>query len=123
MKKIRYSGYRFPREIIHQAIWLYFRFTLSFHDVEDLLAERGILVSPGSEALLLPQLLHFCSGETLQNLSGVDNLRRNVWKYLVSGQRPAAIPSLRARLLRRPRVQILLFGDKPQIKTFMNRPG
>jgi putative transposase len=39
------SGYRFPREIIHQAIWLYLRFTLSFRDVEDLLAERGIAIS------------------------------------------------------------------------------
>jgi transposase-like protein len=45
MTKISYGGYRFPPEIIQQAIWLYVRFTLSFRDVEDLLAERGILVS------------------------------------------------------------------------------
>jgi putative transposase len=45
MTKISYSGYRFPPEIIHQAIWLYLQFTLSFRDVEDLLAERGIAVS------------------------------------------------------------------------------
>jgi DDE domain len=45
MTKISYSGYRFPPEIIQQAIWLYLRFTLSFRDVEDLLAERGIMVS------------------------------------------------------------------------------
>ena len=45
MTKISYSGYRFPPEIIHQAIWLYLRFTLSFRDVEDLLAERGIVIS------------------------------------------------------------------------------
>jgi putative transposase len=45
MKKISYSGYRFPPEIIQRAIWLYLRFTLSFRDVEDLLAERGIAVS------------------------------------------------------------------------------
>src|SRR5713101_5850117 len=45
MSKISYSGYRFPPEIIQQAIWLYARFTLSFRDVEDLLAERGIIVS------------------------------------------------------------------------------
>ena len=45
MKKIIYSGYRFPPEIIHQPIWLYLRFTLSLRDVEDLLAERGIEVS------------------------------------------------------------------------------
>src|SRR5271156_2306765 len=45
MTKIGFSGYRFPPEIIQQAIWLYLRFTLSFRDVEDLLAERGIIVS------------------------------------------------------------------------------
>ena len=45
MKRISYSGYRFPPEIIQQAIWLYLRFTLSLRDVEDLLAERGITVS------------------------------------------------------------------------------
>jgi len=45
MIKISYSGYRFPPEIIQHAIWFYFRFTLSFRDVEDLLAERGITVS------------------------------------------------------------------------------
>ena len=40
-----YSGYRFPPEIIQQALWLYLRFTLSLRDVEDLLAERGVAVS------------------------------------------------------------------------------
>jgi putative transposase len=45
MEKISYAGYRFPPEIIHQAIWLYLRFTLSLRDVEDLLAERGAAVS------------------------------------------------------------------------------
>ena len=45
MTKIGYAGYRFPPVIIQQAVWLYARFTLSFRDVEDLLAERGIMVS------------------------------------------------------------------------------
>ena len=36
---------RFPPEIISHAVWLYHRFTLSFRDVEDLLAERGVTVS------------------------------------------------------------------------------
>ena len=45
MKKISYSGYRFPPDVIQRAIWLYVRFSLSFRDVEDLLAERGIAVS------------------------------------------------------------------------------
>jgi transposase-like protein len=45
MTKISYAGYRFPPVIIQQAIWLHLRFTLSFRDVEDLLAERGIILS------------------------------------------------------------------------------
>ncbi len=45
MSKISYSGYRIAPEIIQHAIWLYFCFTLSFRDVEDLLAECGIIVS------------------------------------------------------------------------------
>jgi putative transposase len=40
-----YRGYRFPPEIIARAVWFYHRFTLSFRDVEDLLAERGVTVS------------------------------------------------------------------------------
>jgi hypothetical protein len=40
-----YRGYRFPSEIIAHAVWLYFRFHLSFRDIQDLLAERGIIVS------------------------------------------------------------------------------
>ena len=39
-------GHRFPPEIISHAVWLYPRFTLSFRDVEDLLAERGIIKFP-----------------------------------------------------------------------------
>ena len=44
MTTISYARYRFPPEIIRQSIWRYLRFTLSFRDVEDLLAERGIEV-------------------------------------------------------------------------------
>jgi putative transposase len=40
-----YHGYRYPREIISHSVWLYHRFSMSFRDVEDLLAERGIIVS------------------------------------------------------------------------------
>ncbi len=40
-----YHGYRFPPEIISHAVWLYPRFCVSFRDVEDLLAQRGITVS------------------------------------------------------------------------------
>jgi putative transposase len=40
-----YKRHRFPAEIIAHAVWLYLRFPLSLHHVEDLLAERGIEVS------------------------------------------------------------------------------
>jgi len=40
-----YRGYRFPPKIISPAVWLYHRFGLSFRDVEDLLAERGVTVT------------------------------------------------------------------------------
>ena len=40
-----YHGYRYPREIISHAVWLYYRFGLRLRDVEDLLAKRGIVVS------------------------------------------------------------------------------
>ena len=45
MQKISYARCRFPPVIIQHAVWLYFRFSLSYRDVEDLLAERGIDVS------------------------------------------------------------------------------
>ena len=43
--RARYSGYRFPAEIISHAVWLYFRFPLGLRMAEELLAARGIIVS------------------------------------------------------------------------------
>jgi len=45
MAPLCYHRHRFPPEIIQHAIWLYLRFTLSYRDVEDLLAERGLDIS------------------------------------------------------------------------------
>jgi len=45
MSKISYARHRFPSSIIQRAVWLYFRFPLSFRDVEEMLAERGLDVS------------------------------------------------------------------------------
>jgi transposase-like protein len=42
---ISYRRHRFPPSIIQHAIWLYLRFTLSYRDVEDLLAKRGLDIS------------------------------------------------------------------------------
>jgi hypothetical protein len=37
-----YRGYRYPAEVISYTVWLYYRFSLSLRDVEELLAERGV---------------------------------------------------------------------------------
>src|SRR5262252_4884554 len=43
--ELSYRRHRFPPVVIQHAVWLYLRFTLSYRDVEDLLAERGFDVS------------------------------------------------------------------------------
>ena len=45
MDTISFKRHRFPPEIIGRAVWLYARFALSYRDVEDLLAERGLDIS------------------------------------------------------------------------------
>src|SRR3984893_18120218 len=45
MVHLSYRRHRFPPPIIQHAIWLYVRFTLSYRDVEELLAERGLDIS------------------------------------------------------------------------------
>jgi putative transposase len=45
MLPISYARHQFPPVLIQHAVWLYLRFTLSYRDVEDLLAERGVDVS------------------------------------------------------------------------------
>ena len=45
MRQLSFKRRRFPSGIIRHAIWLYARFTLSFRDLEEMLAERGLDVS------------------------------------------------------------------------------
>lgn len=45
MRPISFKRHRFPVDVIRQAVWLYFRFTLSIRDVEELLAQRGVELS------------------------------------------------------------------------------
>lgn len=40
-----YKGFRFPAEIISHCVWLYYRFTLSFREVEEMMLARGVTVS------------------------------------------------------------------------------
>ena len=44
-RRFAVQGFRFPEEIISHAVWLYYRFLLSLRDVQELLLERGIVVS------------------------------------------------------------------------------
>ena len=45
MRAISFKRHRFPSDIIRLAVWLYFRFTLSIRDVEEMMAQRGIEIS------------------------------------------------------------------------------
>ena len=44
-REIRYRRYRFPIEVVEQCIWLYFRFALSYRNIEEMMSKRGIQVS------------------------------------------------------------------------------
>ena len=45
MQDISFKRHRFPTEVIRHAVWLYARLTLSYRDIEDVLAERGLDIS------------------------------------------------------------------------------
>ncbi len=45
MRRLSFKRHRFPPDIIRHSIWLYARFTLSYRDVEEMLAERGLDIS------------------------------------------------------------------------------
>ncbi len=42
MRQLFFKRHRFPPDIIRHSVWLYARFTLSYRDVEEMLAERGL---------------------------------------------------------------------------------
>ena len=42
MRQLSFKRHRFPADIIRHSVWLYARFTLSYRDVEEMLAERGL---------------------------------------------------------------------------------
>ena len=58
MRAISYKRHRFPPDVIRHAVWLYFRFTLSSRDVQELLAQRVIeaivQVHNADASLLIP---------------------------------------------------------------------
>jgi hypothetical protein len=68
-KTSSYHGYRFPPEIISHAVWLYYRFCLSFRDVEDLLAyEIDPLLCPfcGADMRVLAFITDFATARAIR---------------------------------------------------------
>ena len=57
MRQLSFKRHRFPPDIIRHAIWLYARFTLSFRDVEEMLAERGLDVSYETVRRWFPEVM------------------------------------------------------------------
>jgi len=51
-----YHRHRFPAEIISHSVWLYFRFALSFRDVEEMLAMRGVFSHIRDRPRMVPQV-------------------------------------------------------------------
>ena len=45
MGEVSYKGHRYPAEIIAHCVWLYHRFPLSFREAEELMLQRGVVVS------------------------------------------------------------------------------
>lgn len=56
MRPISYKRHRFPPDVIRHAVWLYFRFTRSARDVEELLAQSGFAGVLRARRLLDPRV-------------------------------------------------------------------
>jgi len=78
-----YSSYRYPIEIISHAVWLYFRFTLSFRNLEEILAYRGVIVSHETVRL---RTLKF--GQTYANAPVGDSQNVGIISGTVTGTPP-----------------------------------
>lgn len=70
-----YKSYRFPEAIISHTIWLYYRFSLSFREVEELMAARGVevsgrLIAEKAVEMGLQPILAGRSPESIRDLAG-----------------------------------------------------
>jgi putative transposase len=83
-----YRRYRFPADVIAHAVWLYFLFPLSLRMVEDLLAARGIIVSPQTVRLWAEK-----SGRTFAN----ENRRRSSGRLWDKWHLDEAVVSIRGK--------------------------
>src|ERR1700731_552191 len=112
MQPISYARHRFPPDTIRYAVWLYLRFTLSYRDVEDLLAERGLMVKPHSR-WHLDEMMVSIAGRQMYMWRAVDS-ESEVLEILVQPQRDkaAALRLLRKLLRRQGFVPTVIVTDK-----------
>src|SRR3954447_25108453 len=122
MSALSYSGYRFPPDNIQRVAWMYLRFTLSFRDVAELLAERGIGVIYESIRGPAPrkEALHPYSSETpfLLSLSR-PRARGHRAVHRRSQYGPTTRPPSCSGLIRRRLVRLAALGldeDAPHLR-------
>ena len=73
MQPVPFQRHRFPPDVIRLAVWLYFRFTLSFRDVEEMLAQRGIEASYETGRWHLGEMVVKIRGERMWLWRAVDD--------------------------------------------------
>ena len=88
MFPISYRRHRFPPTLNQHAVWLYLRFTLSYRDVEELLAQRGLDLSYESVRFSIAARVKLRPGELMLTLFRAPAIRRP----------HGALASLRGRL-------------------------
>lgn len=66
-----YRGHRFPADVISHCVWLYFRFPLSYRDVEDMMAERGVEVSYAPPRVVVTDKLASYIAPCAQYIAGI----------------------------------------------------
>jgi hypothetical protein len=76
MAEISYRRHRFPPVVIQHAVWLYFCFTLSYRDVEELLAERGLDISYETVRCWALKFAWWCGSPASGCICGVPSITR-----------------------------------------------
>jgi len=131
-----YRRHRFPPEIIQNAIWLYLRFTLSYRDVEELLAERGLDISyEGIELVSLREKCGPLSGDRgfesgfLQRRVSCEPDFLDQGTDRASCNRPAPEVAATGAPRRRRLREVRLFqrfdasGERPESRAHSGQPG